>query len=352
MAKNLHTVFPFYTALLDQYRYREDSEKAPCLTVGSTNFLPFIIRTPHHASLATSEIELDLYDVATNTKQATYHWHGNAGFVMNITVGTTYDYVYYTGTAVTTPALPIGSFYLVVTHPDEVYYSETFQIVNSLTALVKLEFANNTTLSGISPYFYQALYLNTTLKTPEYIREDTGEKRNGILVKEKQVVIKSEALRVLLAPEYLVDALMLLPLMDNVYVTPQGGSQTTYSEVRMKDPEWIETANGSRAKVEIQLLTVLSIKKLNFKEMGYTETTQAIIKGDLGTTVSTGGLCLLQVTFAEEMPDANYIPAVPYCHAVALPNGTEEVWVGNIEKTGFAIYTLVPCNVRWTAIHV
>jgi len=86
--------------------------------------------------------------------------------------------------------------------------------------------------------------------------------------------------------------------------------------------------------------------------MGYTETTEAIIKGGKGVTASSGGLCYLQVTFDEEMPDTDHIPAVPYCQAVSVPNNREDAWIGNIQKTGFVIYTLVPCNVRWTSIHV
>ena len=356
MARNLPTVLPFYDSVSEQYRYRDDVDEPLCLVATSTSLLPIIIRTPHHAGLTEKDVTFDLYDTATNTKQDKYHWSGHAttGFVIAITAGTTYDYVYHTPSTISNPALPTGSYYLVVKHPDKTYYSETFNIVSSVSDCIKLDFANNTTISGIAPYFYQTVYLDSdsSIKTPEYIREDTGEKRNGILVKEKQVVIKSEMLRVLLAPEYLVDALMLLPLMDNVYVTPVGGSQTSYSEIRVKDPEWVESSNGTRARLDIQLLTLLSIKKLNFKEMGYTETTEAIIKQGTGTTASTGGLYFLQVTFTEDMPDANYTPAVPYCVGTATPNNAEIPWMGNITKSGFVIYSLVACNVRWTATHV
>ena len=356
MARNLPTIVPFYEAVTEQYRYRTDVDEPMCLIASSTSLLPFIIRTPHHAGLKVSDITFDLYDTATNTKQTTYHWNGHAstGFIIAISSGTTYDYIYHTPSTISTPSLPTGGYYLVVGHPDVTYYSENFNIVSSVSDYIKLDFANDTIISGIAPYFYQTIYLddNSSLKTPEYIREDTGEKRNGILVKEKQVVIKSEMLRVLLAPEYMVDAMILLPLMDNVYVTPVGGTQTTYSEVRVKDPEWVESSNGTLAKLEIQLLTLLSIKKLNFKEMGYTETTEAIVKQGIGTTASTGGLYFLTVVFTEDMPDANYTPAVPYCVSTASPNNAEVPWIGNITKSGFVIYSLVACSVRWTATHV
>jgi hypothetical protein len=355
MARNLPTAFPFYEAVTEQYRYRADVEEHHRLIVSSSSLLPFIIRATHHDGLTANDITIDLYDADTNTKLTAYHWHGVAsnGFVIEISEGTSYDYIYHVPSAISSPELPIGSFYMVVTHPLATYYSEVFYIVSSLSDCIRVDFANNTTIAGIAPYFYQTLYLkDDSIKTPDYIREDTGEKRNGILVKEKQVVIKSEILRILLAPEYWVDALILLPLMDNVYVTPVGGLQTSYGEVKIKDPEWVESSNGTRAKLEIQLLTVVAIKKLNFKEMGYTETTEAIIKQGVGVTASTGGLCFLQVTFTEEMPDTNYTPSVPYCVSTASPNNAEVPWIGNILKTGFVIYSLIPCNVRWSAIHV
>jgi hypothetical protein len=320
----------------------------------NTTFIPFCIRRPHHDGDITT-IELDLYDYATNTKQTSYHWHGDGFGLSAIITGTSYDYILYTaGATVATPSLPTGMFYLVVkdTTVAKSYYSETFAIVSSVSSLIRLEFSNTAIISNIAP-FYQVVFLNNTLKVPEYLREDTGDKRNGILVKEKQVLIKSEKIQIPICPEYLVDALMLVPLMDNVYVTPPGGSQTSYSEVKAKDPEWSELAKGAYAKFELQLLTIMSIKKLNYKEMGYTETTEAIIKQGSGLTLAVGDVFVYSVVFPEPMPDTLYTPACPYCVNAALPNELEMPWIppGYVAVDGFKIYTTVACNVRWTAIH-
>lgn len=357
MAKNLNTVFPFYDSASEQYRHREDVESLesyPCLVASSTNLIPFVIRVAHSEHIV-SELTADLYDYDTNQAIATYHWHVSAssGFVMSKLDGASWDYYYYTGTTITAPSLPTGRFYLVITHPHAVFYSEVFVIMSSVADYIKLDFSNNTEISSIMPYFYQTLYVDAILKTPEYIREDTGDRRNGILVPEKKVVIKSEALRILMAPEYIVDAIVLLPLMDNVLITKQGEViPVAFSEVRVKDPEPVETAYGTRFYVEIQLLTLLSIKKLNFKEMGYTETTSAIIKAGTGTTAASGNEFVLAVVFDEAMPDAQYTPAVTYCQTAALPYIPEMHHIQSISTTGFTIYTPVACNVRWTAIHV
>lgn len=346
--KNLNTILPFYDAITEQYRYREDVDVQPCLTVLNTTLIPWVIRR-EHSDGTTSNLTIKLYDLDGAEKETI------SNTLVTITTGTSYDHILYESAAIT--ALSTGARYMVVTDayptPDKVYYSETFFVVSSVSTLLKFQFSNTTELSSIPANFVQIAYLNTVLKTPEYIREDTGEKRDGLVVKEKQVVMKSYVLRSIVATEYLIDALMLVPMMDEVKCTTQGGEVMIFDEARIKDPEWNPEALGSRAKVEIQLIKDVVIKKLNFKETGYSgggggTSMASLIRSGYGVTVLDDGVYTKSVTFTEAMPDANY---TPYAYAYAVNGADVQVpYISNITALGFQITTLVACNVKWSAV--
>lgn len=350
--KNLNVVQPCYDAVTEQYNYREDIVKSPCNVYLYDTLIPIIIRRTHSAG---TDANLTIYFY--NDDGTAYSTASEAGTgLFTITTGTTYDYLILK--TKWTTKLPAGSYYIKITDaypsPDKDWFFERFSVVTTVSTLLKLEFSNNTQLANIAGTFSQTLYINNTLKTPEYIREDTGEKRDGLLVKEKQVLMKAYILREILATEYLIDALMLLPLMDNVTLTTQSGEVMTFDEIRVKaDPEWQADAYGSMAKLEILLIKDIVVKKLNFKETGYSG-------GDMGAIIKTspvavntsasGDYFTYQVVFDEDMPDTNY-----YANAKALTYGVEDIndepaKCSNLTIHGFLITTVVECEVRWTAI--
>lgn len=343
--KNLSTILPFYEAIGEQYRYREDVESQPCLVALNTTFLPFCIRRTHSGG-TTSNLTLLFYDLEGNLKDTV------AGTVCSITSGSSYDYIIY-DSGLLSPTLTTGSRYLVVKDdypdPDKLWYSETFTVLTSVSTYLKLQFSNVYQHGNIPANFSQTLYINNTLKTPEYIREDTGDKRDGILIPEKQVLMKSYKFRVMMAAEYLVDALMMLPLMDTVILTTPAGDVLTFDEVRIPDPEWIEESYGSRAKIEVQLIRDIVIKKLSYKETGIsTNTMDAYIETGVGATTADGNSFSLTVTFDPDMPDTNYKPdafAVDSYLNVQLATFTD------LNVNGMKIWTPVACTVRWSAIH-
>jgi len=363
--KNLSTILPFYDTLAEQYRFREDCDVEPCLVSLDTALIPFCIRRTHNAGTDPSSINVFITPVKNpgatiNTPPPPWppghpiEIHGE-DFGIVIIPGTTYDIISYAGVALggTIPHAN-GGYYLEIVdlEVDKHWFSETFIVTNVVLDYLKLEFYNTTELSHIPANFHQIIYLNSTLKTPEYLREDTGDKRDGLTVKEKQVMMKSYALRSLLATEYLVDALMLVPLMDYVSITVQSGEVLTFDEVRIKDPEWSAEALGSRAKVELQLIRDVVIKKLSFKETGYGNggDMTAIVKGGIAETTFHSGEYEVPIVFDEDMPVDTYGLSVFAMSLDTIPN-VQNCYIRNITTHGFNAVTPVPCNVRWTAIY-
>lgn len=265
MAKNLNTVFPFYDALTEQYRYREDVTRQPFIISAADHLPPFIIRRLHNTG-TTANLVFDIVPLNSAVISVT-------PTILNITAGTSYDYIWYDSTPLASPIPPDELGYYLHIHdegatPHKDWYSEVFLTRSSIADLLKLSFTNAEELANIGGGFIQSLYINSILKVPEYPREDTGDKRDGLLVKEKQSLMKADIIRMISVPEYLVDGLMLLPLMDDVSLYLQDGSCIQPLEVRVGDPEWSDERKGAFAKLKITLIESIVIKKLNFKEMG------------------------------------------------------------------------------------
>ena len=347
--KNLNTILPFYDAVTEQYRYRSDCDVQPCLSVLNTTFIPFCIRRTHSAGY-TSNLTLYFYDLDGVLKDTVT----GASAGLTITSGTSYDHITYTGTALN---ITTGSRYLVVKDdypaPDKLWHSETFTVVTSVTSLLKIEFYNTLELASICAAFHQIVYLTTNLKAPEYLREDTGDKRDGLLVKEKQVTMKAYIMHSLLAPEYLVDAMMLLPMMDYVTVTTQSGDALTFDEIQTVDPIWEEKSQGAMAHIQFKFIRDIVIKKLSFKETGYSNESNmtAIVKSGLGTTTADDDVFSLTVAFDEVMPDTNYTPAAHVIDSTTpLEPQVPIIPEANITVAGFKILTYIACSVRWSAV--
>jgi hypothetical protein len=268
MTKNLDTVFPFYDALTEQYKSRSDAlTYKPYVITPNTKLPNFIIRRSHNDG-TTADIVLKVVPVHGGSSV-----NLDAADLLAITAGTSYDHIYYTGHTLDTVLAPDdGGYYIDLEDegvtPHKHYYSEIFASHTSVSSMIQMTFKSDTELNGIGAGFYQNLYINSILKYPEYIREDTGEKRDGIVVKEKQVMMKADILHILTAPEFLVDGLMLLPMMDEVNVYLQGGACVQPMEVKIDEPQPADELKGSVAKLKLSFINSVVIKKLNFKEMG------------------------------------------------------------------------------------
>lgn len=347
--KNLNTCFPFYDALDEQVRFKGALTPVPFILSLNTKLPPFVIRRVHSAGVVA---DLTVFVYPCNGGN-TIEIHGD-DFGLSISTGTSYDYIQYlNGTLPAALPASDGGYYLVVQDAfpatDKLWYSETFGVRTSVSEFFKITFSCNTQLSNILAAFVQVAYFDTFFRAPEYPREETGDKRDGVLIKEKQVILKSETLAIQQSPEYLIDALLLLPLNDIVTVSLASGDYT-YVEIKVKDPEWSDQGFARFGKIELQFINVLAIKKLNFKEsttggidMGYLQ------QGGPVLTTASGRYFTYQVVFDDDMPDTNYTPA-----AVAVSTGemtdAELPKCTNVTIHGFLITTTIACEVRWSAV--
>lgn len=262
--KNLNTVFPFYDSITEQIRFRDLFDSAgvadviPLIICKQTSLPPWIIRRDHNAGTS-----IEIYFYPTDGGDA-INLHGE-DIGIDIVSGTIYDYIVYPGGDFNGPIPLNGSgYYLEVVDGSKTWYSETFNVRASVADLLELIFSCDVNLQNIYAGFEQFLYIDQFLKAPEYLREDTGDKRDGMLIKEKQVLLKQRVIRLNRLPEYMVDALMLLPMMDYVTLITQYSEGLTFNEIRIKDPEWSEGAYGNLASLEMQFISDVVIRKLSY----------------------------------------------------------------------------------------
>ena len=349
--KNLNTIVPFYDSTDEWYKYRDDmvlNQKQIRLVCGTGRLLPWLIRRPTTGGTTTT-LTYEIYNANTGALiqtpvSATY---------LGYTTGTTYDYIKHLGTInLATPLTQGTEVYVKLTDtsqtPTKIYYSEIFMVVPDIADYIKIEFWDDEQVNNILEDFHQILYIDNSLKTPDYIREDEGEKIDGVMLRQKSTVQKVLNLRNLLTPEYMLDSLMTLPLLDNVQVTNLLADCIVPLETRIKDPEWISDTGGVYAKLEIQFVEWIVIKKGGYKEMACNCTSGSSAVINEGTATLTANTPLL-VTFSEAFSGTGYSLSTfgytgwgsPTFPVVTLRTATT-----------FTIESNVDCFVDWIAVMV
>lgn len=278
--KNLDTVLPFYQttlatydAMIQQNRFKEYVDTDVMLICFTDRLLPFIIRRTHTAGTLDN---LTFF----------LEWEGqDTPFILDHTqffmsVGTTTDDIMYLGTIPFSTPLHLGRCWIRVldSYPTDhiIYYSETLNILpeDEKTKYTRISFSNESEFNGIRAEFMQTIYIDNLLKTPDFIRTDTGEKVDEILIPEKKIVQKVCNLNLLLVPEYCIDSLITLPMMDAVRVTETVTGDTWFpQETRLKDPAWVADDLGATACMVIQLVRKTIIKKLSYVDTQTTSET-------------------------------------------------------------------------------
>lgn len=241
------------------------------LIAGADQLLPFVITRDTRVNAITSVLVKDASDDTTlETVTAEYT------FVTETVNGVD-------SMKATIPAPPISpnldthagkDAYLEITDTVETWRTEVFRITADTDLLVtagkekcgyvKIAYSH-TCMNGLVPKDYsQHIYLPVDIGTPQYeseidLFEDGDDNEEGSFARSEKIrSIK------LVIPEWVIDALMLLPgiaaLKGTVTITDQWGRSYAATRVDVGQPNWLGT--GCFAELEIQFRTGANITRL------------------------------------------------------------------------------------------
>lgn len=263
---NNFSILPFYTDLSKQ-NHRKDyafGEVYPLFTP-DRKILPFqIIRDTRINNISSVLLKtIEGSTVANITSQLISN-----GLIIKSYSTYGYDIIIYPGSLLITTETPEGRYYLQITDGVETWFSEIFTIVRSVESYLKITYRDSESLIfeggriDFSDNFAFNLYLPTQLGRPDYEFEEQVDKRDGYQFVEKQISEKTYKFN-FVAPEYLLDAMRIIRMMDNVEITSKG---EVYSvDQFLITPKW--QSGGYLAGVEAEFQCNTVIKKIG---RGYT----------------------------------------------------------------------------------
>ena len=255
------SILPFYTDLSRQ-NHRKDyafGEVFPLFTP-DRKILPFQILREHRTNAVTSVLlkTMSGTTVANITSQLVSN-----GMVVRSYASYGYDIIVYHGLLLLTTETPEGRYYLQITDGIETWYSEIFTVVRTLDNCLRLSYSDSDDLVydngriDFSNGFAFHVYLPTQIGRPDYEFEEQVEKRDGFQFVEKQISEKTYKFN-FLAPEYLLDAMRIIRMMDTVGIISRG---MVYDiDQFLMTPKWQD--GGYLAAVEIEFQSNTVIKKI------------------------------------------------------------------------------------------
>lgn len=234
------SILPFYTDIQKQ-NHRKDyafGEVFPLFTP-DRKILPFQIIRSRQVKLNVEWIKLRRIDgsfVADITAQMVSNG-------LRITQFTDCDVIEYPGQLLLTTETPEGQYYIEIGDWYQTWFSEVFTVVRSVDQYLKISYSNTDDLilgygKGrvvFSDAFKFDLYLPTQLGRPDYEFEEQVEKRDGFQFVEKQISEKTFKFN-FIAPEYLLDAMRIIRMMDVVTITCKGESYSV--DQFLMTPKW------------------------------------------------------------------------------------------------------------------
>lgn len=255
------SILPFYLDISRQ-NHRKDyafGEVFPLFTPDK-KILPFQIIREHRANAVTSALlkTIEGTTIANITSQLVSN-----GMVVRPYSSYGYDIIVYPGILLLTTETPEGRYYLQITDGVETWYSEVFTIVRSVSEYLRITYWDSEDLVweggriDFSNGFAFMLYLPTQVGRPDYEFEEQVEKRDGYQFFEKQISEKTYKFN-FVAPEYLLDAMRIIRMMDTVEILSKG--QVYDVDQFLMTPKWQEGGYLAGVEVEFQCDTV--VKKI------------------------------------------------------------------------------------------
>jgi len=249
----LHIPLRFYDALEKQDRYKPHVNKTWVQYTDVDHLPEFQVQV----ASGTTSVTVKAVNLVTGAKTTVT----SASDCMYLETFTSYKYFIHNGSSTTTTLSPGGYYLELETSGSVFYYSEPFA-VDDIVGKTILVYQNTNDLGGIDysngtkPQFKITLILDdVTLAKPEYIIEEEGTEDgdgNVLLTFQRRVKLYKMWFY---APEYIADAISLIPLHDSVtlYFNYGESEQETglVYDFNMTT-EWVETKGLAKITCEFR----------------------------------------------------------------------------------------------------
>ena len=261
--EKLNLPFPFLDSL-DKQAFRQDKCNGNLHTyeiqTSLRRFPPFEIRTTACSGTACSGDVWELYDTSDNLIYDLETQYSICDF-LDFDIEDWFLTIQYDGTADFAIDLPAGQYYIKADLGACVFYSEivticaiplAVNIVTYATDRLTLNYGNTCNLDNI---YYTEWFINRVifpnrigLTKPEYEIEKVATPLDGYLNIEK-VTTKKKYKFTFYAPEFMADAMNLLPSHNRIWITDKFGDTATVKEVNVN----ITATSHCFFKIEIEL---------------------------------------------------------------------------------------------------
>ena len=182
---------------------------------------------------------------------------------------TSFEYLIYNASKALETSIAKGTYYLKVDVSSVLYYSEVFCVVDT-TGYLSVSYYNSSDVASIDytntghEQYANKLLVKTGLTKPEYEYEEEGtENGDGVFLPTFMSTTKKYKF-VFYAPEYILDALSIIPMHDNVTVVTNSGQSTseTITVARNKfyitDIAWSDTKGFAKVSCEFRTDPVIT----------------------------------------------------------------------------------------------
>jgi hypothetical protein len=275
------SILPFYSSL-SKLNHRKDyafGEVFPLITPDRM-ILPFQFSRPHVADVNFA-IAIDKLDGSFHQEVTTYLKDGGMQIKQFPSLG--YDLIINPGALPIPVDIPEGQYvchYVDWNGPNinNDLYSEVFTMVRNVDDYLSIEYKDVDDLYytdghlDFSSGFAFKIYLPTQVGRPDYEFDEQVDKRDGYQFIEKQISEKTYKFN-FVAPEFLLDALRVVRMMDVVTIKSKG--ETYKVDQFLMTPKWQDGGYLAAVEVEFQCDTI--IKKIG---RGYTNPTAGDFNND------------------------------------------------------------------------
>lgn len=257
MILNNLNILPFYESLVEQSHNKEYAYGTIYPLITPLNFiLPFQIITTD-----TSITKVEIFDKNNTFVKDITSDMVDSGLSLKVFSG--FNTIKYIGGVVMPISMSEGLYYLKITGNSKVWYSELFSMTSSYIDCIKIQYWDNDNLEfpegeiDYSENFTFNLWACSQIGKPNYEFTEEVLNRDGYVYPVKQISEKTYRFS-FLAPEYLIDAMRIIRMSDNIIITSKG--QTYILDSFLMSVNWQD--DGFLASVDIEFQCDTIVKKI------------------------------------------------------------------------------------------